>query len=68
MLTKWIVDSYKVIVEIALWAFLVIGGLVGCSLGAVVDHGFLGFLIGAVAGFFGMPRVSLNLRHCVISY
>ena len=54
MLTKWIVDSYKVIVEIALWAFLVIGGLVGCSLGAVVDHGFLGFLIGAVAGFFGM--------------
>jgi len=54
MLSEWIVKSYKMLVEIALWAFLLIGGLVGGAIGALSNHGFLGFVVGAAAAFFGM--------------
>ncbi|MEK6765522.1 MAG: hypothetical protein AABY49_04750 [Planctomycetota bacterium] len=54
MLTQWIVTSYKMLVEVALWLFVVIGGLVGANLGAIGNHGFLGFIVGAAAAFFGM--------------
>ena len=54
MLTQWIVTSYKMLVEVALWAFLIIGGLVGGGLGAMGNHGFLGFLVGVAGSFLGM--------------
>jgi len=57
MLSRWIVGTYKTLVEVALWAFMLIGGLVGAGAGAVLHHGFIGFLIGAVAAFFGMAVV-----------
>ncbi len=52
MLSNWIVSSYKILVEIALWVFLVVGGLVGGGVGAVMNYGFIGFIVGAVAAFF----------------
>lgn len=54
MLTRWIVETYKTLVEVALWAFMLIGGLAGAAAGGALDHGVLGFVIGVVAAFFGM--------------
>lgn len=54
MLTKWVVEAYKTLVEVALWIFLLVGGIFGATIGSFVNHGFLGFLVGAVATFFGM--------------
>ena len=54
MLTKWVVETYKTLVEVALWAFIIIGGIVGASAGNLAGHGFLGCIIGAATCFFGM--------------
>ncbi len=54
MLSRWIVKTYKTLVEVALWAFMLIGGLVGWKVGSVSNHGFLGFLIGVVVAFLWM--------------
>lgn len=54
MLSRWVVTSYKSLVEIALWVFLVTGGLIGAGMGSMVNHAFLGFVVGGVAAFFGM--------------
>lgn len=54
MLSKWVVSTYKTLVEVALWVFLVVGGILGATIGSIVNHGLIGFLVGAVAAFFGM--------------
>ena len=54
MLSSWIVASHKVIGEIALWVFLAAGSLIGVTIVGLLDHVFLGFLVGSVATFFGM--------------
>jgi amino acid permease len=59
MLSSWIVSTYKTLVEIALWVFMVIGGIIGGGIGAMMNHGFIGFILGVIAAFFGMA-VSLG--------
>jgi len=54
MLSKWVVSTYKTLVEVALGVFFVVGGILGATIGGIVNHGFIGFLVGAVAAFFGM--------------
>lgn len=54
MLSQWVVATYKTLVEIALLVFLVAGGLMGAGIGSMMNHGFLGFIVGAAAAFFGM--------------
>ena len=54
MLSQWVVSTYKTLVEVALWVFLGVGGLVGAGIGGMMNHGFLGFLVGGTAAFFGM--------------
>ena len=55
MMTKWIVSTYKTILEVALWAFVLIGGFVGAGIGGILmNEGFLGFLLGAAVAFFGL--------------
>ncbi len=54
MLSQWVVSTYKTLVEVALWVFLVGGGLVGAGIGSMMGHGFLGFLVGGAVAFFGM--------------
>lgn len=54
MLSQWVVATYKTLVEIALWVFLVVGGLIGTGIGSMMNHGFMGLIVGAVAAFFGM--------------
>lgn len=54
MLSRWLVATYKTLVEVALWTFLIVGALAGLAAGSMVNQGFLGFIIGAAAAFFGM--------------
>lgn len=54
MLSKLVVAAYQSLVEITLWVFLIIGGLVGAGVGKTMDHPFVGLIIGAVVVFLGM--------------
>ena len=54
MLSKWVLSTYELLLEISLWVFLIGGGMVGTALGAILGHGFLGFVVGAAIAFFSM--------------
>jgi len=54
VLSKWIFQSYRTLLEFVLWLFLGIGGLIGVSIGAAADHPFMGLLVGAATAFLGM--------------
>jgi hypothetical protein len=54
MLTRWIVGAYKTLLEIALWASTLIGGLSGAVGDLGPAEGLFGFVIGAAITFFGM--------------
>lgn len=67
MLSKFIVSSYEVLIEISLWLFLLISLVAGWNLG----NGFFGSLIGLVMGlvfavmFFGAFLVLSDIRKSV---
>lgn len=52
MLTHFIISAYKGIIEIGLWIMIIIGAMAGYALGAKVDSGGMGLIIGAVITFF----------------
>ena len=54
MLSSLVMQTYKTLLEVALWSFLIIGGLLGAGIGASMGHGIVGFIIGGLFAFFGM--------------
>lgn len=51
MLSKIIVNSYKVFIEIALWASLLLFIIIGWNIG--YSSGIIGAILGVVLWFFG---------------
>ena len=54
MLTKFIVDTHEMLVEVSLWVLLLIGATVGYFVGKTFDHAIAGLLVGAIVTFFNL--------------
>ena len=54
MLTRFVVDSYEGLVEVALWVLLLIGATVGYFVGRTIGFPVAGLLLGTLFTFFNL--------------
>jgi F0F1-type ATP synthase assembly protein I len=48
---QFITSAHKTLLEVVAWATVIVSALIGLLLGAIVQQGFLGLLLGAAWGF-----------------